>query len=69
MESLSYAGWTIKTQEADKGIGAVMTDPWGNIFHQSTINWPSHQSARLYAQKFIDWHTKFEQQRSAHEHT
>jgi hypothetical protein len=27
MEFLSYAGWTIKTKETNKGIGAVMADP------------------------------------------
>jgi hypothetical protein len=56
MEFLSYAGWMINTQEADKGIRAFMTDPSGNVFHQSIINWQSHHSARRYAQKFIDWH-------------
>ncbi|MBC7883000.1 MAG: hypothetical protein H7Y37_17045 [Anaerolineae bacterium] len=37
-----------------------MTDPNGNVFHQSTICWQSHQSARRYAQKFIDWYIKLE---------
>jgi replicative superfamily II helicase len=58
MEFLSYAGWTIRTKETNKGIEAVMTDPWCNTFHQPTISWQSHPSAMLYAQKFIDWHIK-----------
>lgn len=60
MESIDYEGWTIRTQFAGKGFGAVMTDPNGNVFHQSTISWQSHRSARRYAQKFIDWYIKLE---------
>lgn len=68
MEFSSYVGWIIKTKEVNKRIQAEMTDPCGNTFNQSTINWQSHPSARLYAQKFIDWHIKLNAQYQEKEH-
>jgi hypothetical protein len=60
MKPINYEGWTITTQVASRGIGTVMTDPWGNTFHQPTICWHSHRLARRYAQKFIDYYIELE---------
>lgn len=60
MESIDHEGWTITTHLASKCFGAVITDPSGNIYHQSNVCWHSHLSARRYAQKFIEWYIKLE---------
>jgi hypothetical protein len=60
MEFSSYEGWAIKTSAVRKGIELVISDAHGNIFHYPTISWPSHRSARYYAQQFINQHIKSE---------
>jgi hypothetical protein len=63
MEATYYEGWTIKTHLASRGFGVVMTAPCGNTFQQPTIFWQSQGSAQRYAQKFIEWSLKLEDQR------
>ncbi|MBC7883001.1 MAG: hypothetical protein H7Y37_17050 [Anaerolineae bacterium] len=60
MESIDYQGWTITTRSDSQCFVAVVTDPSGNTFHQSTVFWYSHLSARRYAEKFIQWYTKLQ---------
>jgi hypothetical protein len=58
MESISHEGWTIQTDSEKRCFGAVITDPCGNIYHQTRVCWENHHAARRSAQKFIQWYIK-----------
>jgi hypothetical protein len=64
MESINFEGWKITTHSVCQCFGAVMTDPSGNTYDQSTVCWYNHRSAQRYAQKFIQWYIKLEDARS-----
>ncbi len=66
MESIDYEGWTITTCSVRQCFGAVVTDPKGKTYPQSSICWYSHLSARRYAQKFIQWYIQLEDRLQEH---
>jgi hypothetical protein len=63
METIEFKGWKIATHSVSQCFGAVMTDPSGNIYTQSTVCWYNHLSARRYAEKFIQWYIELERGR------
>jgi hypothetical protein len=60
METIEFKGWKILTHSASQCFGAVLTDPSGNTYDQSTVCWYNHLSARRYAEKFIQWYIELE---------